>query len=310
MYIANPIYDATFKFMMEDEDTAKAFISAIINEQIRELKPAPPVEKANKTYAICQLDFLAKLDTAAGGKTVKVEVLKTQFSTNIMWFRRYPDILPDMRYPDENNGSEESGKVEARQIYCIYILLGNLFGYKSGVKDIPVIEVSRKTTNGTTNGTTNESQLDECNDFIDGCHCRSWIVQIPELKKPRRNELETMLCIFDRNYRVFFSDQVMNVPLMSLSEKFSPISERLMQALETQEVINQMNAEEFYIESIRYSESILAEKELLVAKNNREIAERKKELMKKNKKEIEEASREFAEIKQLLLNMRNGSAGK
>jgi hypothetical protein len=37
MYIANPIYDVVFKFMMEDNRVAKAFLSAIIQEKVTEL---------------------------------------------------------------------------------------------------------------------------------------------------------------------------------------------------------------------------------------------------------------------------------
>jgi hypothetical protein len=36
MHIANPIYDTVFKFLMEDEKVARAFISAIIGEEVME----------------------------------------------------------------------------------------------------------------------------------------------------------------------------------------------------------------------------------------------------------------------------------
>jgi hypothetical protein len=37
MRIANPIYDVVFRFMMEDNKVAKAFLSAIIGEEVLEL---------------------------------------------------------------------------------------------------------------------------------------------------------------------------------------------------------------------------------------------------------------------------------
>jgi hypothetical protein len=38
MHIANPIYDVVFKFMMEDNRVARAFLSAIIQEKVLELE--------------------------------------------------------------------------------------------------------------------------------------------------------------------------------------------------------------------------------------------------------------------------------
>ena len=39
--IANPIYDAVFKFMMNDNEVAKLLLSAIIGEKIKELTFQP-----------------------------------------------------------------------------------------------------------------------------------------------------------------------------------------------------------------------------------------------------------------------------
>ncbi|MDR3197898.1 MAG: hypothetical protein LBU34_08535, partial [Planctomycetaceae bacterium] len=56
MYIANPIYDVVFKFMLEDEEVAKSFLSAIIEEEVLELHFATrertlrlPPDKVNST---------------------------------------------------------------------------------------------------------------------------------------------------------------------------------------------------------------------------------------------------------------------
>jgi len=38
LYIANPLYDAVFKFMMEYLDTAKRFIGIIINKNITDIQ--------------------------------------------------------------------------------------------------------------------------------------------------------------------------------------------------------------------------------------------------------------------------------
>ncbi len=41
MYIANPIYDVVFKYLMEDNSLAKLIISTIIKEEILELTLRP-----------------------------------------------------------------------------------------------------------------------------------------------------------------------------------------------------------------------------------------------------------------------------
>ena len=48
MYIANPIYDVVFKYMLEDNKVAKLFISAIIGEDIAELEKKIAELKNNK----------------------------------------------------------------------------------------------------------------------------------------------------------------------------------------------------------------------------------------------------------------------
>ena len=36
--IANPIYDSVFKFLMEDERAAKVLLSALLKQEVRDLK--------------------------------------------------------------------------------------------------------------------------------------------------------------------------------------------------------------------------------------------------------------------------------
>ncbi|NJN34781.1 MAG: hypothetical protein HC817_11545 [Saprospiraceae bacterium] len=64
MIIANPIYDVVFKYLMEDLDIAKGFISRLINENIVEITFQPQeisVRKAFKDEIIrlVRMDFKA-----------------------------------------------------------------------------------------------------------------------------------------------------------------------------------------------------------------------------------------------------------
>ena len=140
MYIANPIYDATFKFLSEDEKVAKKFISTIIGEQINEPEIIPRETTLAHLkgkdgyvvgYTVCSLDFLANIDTATGRETVIIELQKAKLPTDIMRFRR----SLDERHRDERNDYEENGKITAKQIYCIFFI-----DDKFGVGGVPVMK--------------------------------------------------------------------------------------------------------------------------------------------------------------------------
>ncbi|MDR1331725.1 MAG: hypothetical protein LBK07_06430, partial [Tannerella sp.] len=105
MHIANPIYDVAFKFMMEDNRVAKAFLSAIIQEEVVELdfasqertarirtdgrKKAKP-ETETTQYTVCRFDFTARIALPDGRfKTVMIELQKAKLASDIMRFRRY-----------------------------------------------------------------------------------------------------------------------------------------------------------------------------------------------------------------------------
>jgi len=122
VYIANPVYDVVFKYLMEDNAIAKLVVSSIIGENIVHLKPKPQeytIEKikaeGENPLSVYRLDFAATIKTESGAhKLVTVEMQKAGLPTDIMRFRRY---LGD-RYCDESNRSDDG---KALQIYTIYI---------------------------------------------------------------------------------------------------------------------------------------------------------------------------------------------
>ena len=78
MIIANPIYDSVFKFLLEDIDVAKRFISNIIGEEIIELTFKPQEQTTLSTkylLTVFRLDFKALIKTPSGGhKKVLIEL--------------------------------------------------------------------------------------------------------------------------------------------------------------------------------------------------------------------------------------------
>ena len=80
IYIANPIYDVVFKFMMDDNKVARKFISAIIHEEVVELEFAHTEIPyfADKGLTVCHIDFSAKIAIPGGFKIVTIELQKAK----------------------------------------------------------------------------------------------------------------------------------------------------------------------------------------------------------------------------------------
>ena len=81
MRIANPIYDSTFKFLLQDEAAAKLLVAAILGEEVESLRPhptefsvridpdqvaAPSRHPQPAKLTVCRIDFAAVIRTAAG----------------------------------------------------------------------------------------------------------------------------------------------------------------------------------------------------------------------------------------------------
>ena len=100
MRIANPMYDAVFKHLLEDPASAKPIVGAILGEEIESLEMAPQeaavqVGSAQPAtegtgFTLLRVDFAATVRTAAGEHLrVLIEVQKARYSDDVMRFRRY-----------------------------------------------------------------------------------------------------------------------------------------------------------------------------------------------------------------------------
>ena len=98
--IANPMYDAVFKHLLEDEAAARLIVGTILGEEIVELdmlpqessvrvEPLPDSPRADD-FTVNRVDFAATIRTAGGERLrVLIEVQKAHDSDDIMRFRRY-----------------------------------------------------------------------------------------------------------------------------------------------------------------------------------------------------------------------------
>ena len=304
VYIANPVYDVVFKYLMEDNAIAILVVSSIIGENIVSLKPKPQEYTIEKTKAegenplsVYRLDFAATIKTDKGThKLVTIEMQKAGLPTDIMRFRRY---LGD-RYCDESNRSDDG---RALQIYTIYFL-----GKDLGICDTPVLSVFPEIQDVAT-----KTIVEDKSDFIESLNHKCWIVQINCLKKRRRNELEMLLSVFDQS-NITDDNHILNVREEDFPEKYRPIIRRLKAAASSKTIKRQMREEDGfarYMQDWLYNESkafkeIIKDQALELDQKDKELDQKDKELDQKDKelnqkdKELEDLRKQMDELKKKL----------
>ena len=103
MRIANPMYDAAFKYLMDDRTAARLLVGAVLGEEVESLQPLPqersaraepsPVAAAGEPpsrelLTVRRVDFAATVRTASGDRLrVLVEVQKARFTDEVMRFQ-------------------------------------------------------------------------------------------------------------------------------------------------------------------------------------------------------------------------------
>lgn len=190
MQIANPVYDVVFKYLLDDNSIAKKNISLIIGKEIERLDFQPTeysddVDKGNRSLTVYRLDFAATVRLPDSScKRIIIEIQKAKFATDIMRFRNYLG----KQYSNKNNVHDQEGRPKAFPILSIYFL-----GHRLDNIHVPVTRVERKYYD---NATGEELSVQE--EFIESLTHDSFIIQIPELRRKRRNLLEQVLAVFEQ----------------------------------------------------------------------------------------------------------------
>ncbi len=281
MHIANPIYDVVFKYMLEDNKVAKLFISAIIGEEIIELDFNPQeysteIQSSAKRepITVCRLDFSAKIKTGTGFKTVIIELQKAKYSSDLMRFRRYLGV----NYQSKENSYDENQE-KARQIYCIYFL-----DYGADLPARPVLKVDYRVEDAYTG-----DKFPTTGEFVSSLHHRSWIVQIRQLKRHRRNDLEKLLSIFDQS-NVTDTNHILNVEDETFPEEYQQIIRRLRKAMEDPQKRGAMDLEDDIVKverKIEEKDKTIINMEETIEVQGQRIEEKNKRIEELEKKLIE-----------------------
>jgi len=254
MEIANPIYDAVFKFMMEDKKVAALFIGDV--EDV-ELRPTEVVTDGDgmRQWTVYRLDLAVRVRTPEGSRLVLVEIQKAKFHTDIQRFRRY---LGGQYASSENYetipGPDGHDRKRALPIFTIYIL-GHRLAHNA---DIPVILINRSYTDRATG-----QPLHERDEFIESLTHDSAIIQVPALKERRRDRLEKMLAVFDQARINPQDHHLLRVDDADYPEECQAVLRRLTLAVSEKQVRQKMIVEDeivFELEERDRREQRLAER--------------------------------------------------
>jgi hypothetical protein len=246
---------------------------------------------------VYRLDFSAKIKTADGSyKQVLIEIQKAKFPTDIMRFRKYLG----QQYASENNTTISTIKGKERKsalpIVSIYFL-----GHHLDFETAPVIKVSRKYTDVATG-----EQLKNREEFIESLSHDSYVIQIPELKGKRRNELEKILSIFDQSQKE--SNHILSINENDFPEAHRDIIRKLQRAILDESIQNTMDVEDEIIAELEEKErriedmkdsiakmgQALSEKDNVISEKDSVISEKDNVISEKDK-EIEELKRRLGE---------------
>ena len=256
--VANPIYDIVFKYLMEDERIAKTILSALLKEDVVDVKIRRN-EYANSNrdnLSVFRIDFGATIRKGDGTtRLILIELQKTWLETETLRFRQYLGVHyanPENLMPDSSEG------------YAIPMITVYLLGHKVGDIEEPVLYVRRNSYDYNDNIVTRGLP----NPFVDSLTHDSIIVQIPRLHGQINNRLDKVLSVFDQSRQDGQNKQVIHIDeqLYAGDADMQHIVHRLLTAASDADLRHEMNVEDEFF-------SVIEKRDTTIMLKDRKIAE-------------------------------------
>ena len=219
IYVANPLYDAVFKYMMEDERIAKTLLSALLQKTVIavEMRRHEYPNIARDAISMFRVDFAATVLEDDGSKNlILIELQKTWLETETLRFRQYLAV----QYNNKENMRKETKGKYALPTVAVYLL-----GHNVGQFTEPVIYARHKIYDYE----GNEVHQEEPDPFVESLQHDSIIVQIPRLRGRVNNRLENK-----------YGDDA----------EMTHILHRLQSAAANPDIRNRMNAEDEFFQAL------------------------------------------------------------
>ena len=289
--IANPIYDAVFKFLMEDKKVATILLSALLKKDIvdLEMRRHEYASMEQTRISLFRIDFSAKVREADGTEHhVLIELQKTWLITETLRFRQYLGT----QYLNKENIVEEKNTHGQRRTYGLPIISIYILGHSLGELTEPVIYVRRRYLD------YEDNLLPAPDRFIESLTHDSIIVQIPFLTGRTRNRQERLLSVFDQEYRQPNSEHYLEFDDEHLDEEVQCVVHRLLKAAAAPSVRRATEIEDEILSEIE-------DRDTTIMMKNQEI-EQKEQVIEQNKQEIEQNKQVIRSMVKMLCN--NGTS--
>ena len=275
LYLANPIYDTVFKYLMEDERIARTMLSALLKKKVVKVEQRPHeyVNTTRNNISMFRIDFGATIREEDGHEhLVLIELQKTWLETETLRFRQYLGA----QYNRKENIVEESKDKHALPMVAVYIL-----GHRVGDIDAPVIYVNHHTYDY--DGNLLKSK--EPNPFVESLTHNSIIVQIPLLHGRVNNRLEKVLSVFDQSNATQSNKQTIEIndDEYAGDTEMEYIVKRLLSAASNPYVRQEMNVEDEFFKAIEDRDTELMAREKAIIERDRALVEKDKVIDEKDK---------------------------
>ena len=286
--IANPIYDAVFKFLMEDKKVAKIFLSALLKKDIidLEMRRHEYTSMEHTRISLFRIDFSAKIRENDGAEhLVLIELQKTWLITETLCFRQYLGT----QYLNKENIIEEKNEHGQRRTYGLPIISIYILGHPLGNLTEPVVYVYRRYLD------YDDNPLPSPDPFIESLTHDSIIVQIPFLTGRTRNRLERLLSVFDQEYRQADSEHYLEINDEHLDDEVKCVVHRLLKAAAAPNVRRAMEIEDEILSEIE-------DRDTTIMMKNKEI-EQKEQLIEQKEQVIEQKEQVIEQKEQVIRSM-------
>ena len=291
IYVANPLYDAVFKYMMEDERIAKTLLSALLQKTVIavEMRRHEYPNISRDAISMFRVDFAATVLEDDGSKNlILIELQKTWLETETLRFRQYLAV----QYNNKENMRKDTNGKFALPTVAVYLL-----GHRVGDFTEPVIYAKHKIYDYE----GNEVHQEKPDPFVESLQHDSIIVQIPLLRGRVKNRLEKILSVFDQS-QIYPDDQRM----LELDENkygddadMSYILHRLQSAAANPDIRNRMNAEDEFFQALEDRDTAIMQRDNTIMKKNK-IIEEQNTVLEEQKTALEEQKAALEEQKTAL----------
>ena len=296
--IANPIYDAAFKYLMDEPRVAKTLIAAVLKIEKKDILELTPDRNEVSIYKkddirACRLDFTVRIKTKSGVKAIYIELQKAWSRGEMQRFRSYLAA----QYDRSSNVGADNYPLPILSIYIVGENVDNL--------GEAVTYITRRYYNqeGVEINKDCPSWFVEClsHDMV--------VIQVPKIKAKPDSTLDKLLTFFDQRKKVPNYSQLINydindydIPDSDLFDDMNFVARRLESAFVSEEVRIQMcledKAYEIYYGKID-AETQLAEQQKKLEEQTSQLQEKESQLQEKETQLQEQASQLQEQASQL-----------